>query len=95
MSKKHGQRHKRPKKPRPLACPRCHTPADGTPGAILSALAVLLNDCAGAGIKLRPAHGFIETSHGYVLPAKGGRWAAWIPDYGEADAPHWGKPDTD
>lgn len=95
LSKKHGQRHKRPKKPRPLACPRCHTPADGSPAAILGALAIILNDCQSAGIRVRLAHGFAETSSGYVLRAGGGRWKAWVPDYGEPAGPDWGKPDTD
>ena len=76
MSKKHGRRRKRPKPPRPLACPRCHTPADGTPGALLAALAAVLNAMGDAGMKVRLAHGYAETPEGFVLPLKAGRWTA-------------------
>lgn len=27
-------------------------------------------------MKVRPAHGYLETTEGYVLPLKGGRWTA-------------------
>jgi len=76
LSRKHGRRRKRPKPPRPLACPRCHAPADGTPGALLKALAAVLNTAADSGLKVRFAHGAVLTREGYILPLKSGRWTA-------------------
>lgn len=76
MSRKHGRRKKRRKPPAPLACPRCHTPADSTPGALLKALAAVLNAAADSGLKVRFAHGAVMTREGYVLPLKSGRWTA-------------------
>jgi len=77
VSKKHGQRHKRKKRPAPVACPRCHSPADDSPGALLRALAEVLNSCEAAGIRVRLAHGFAETSRGYVLPMS--PWTVVLP----------------
>ena len=76
MSKKKGHRARKPKRQHPAACPRCHTPADSSPGALLTALAAVLNGMADAGIKVRLDHGFAETTQGYVLPLKAGRWTA-------------------
>ena len=76
MSKRKGRRKKRSKPPRPLACPRCHTAADGTPGALLQALAAVLNACTDSGLRVKIAHGSVLTREGYVLPLKGGRWTA-------------------
>ena len=76
MSKKHGHRRKRKKRARAVACPRCHQPADGSPGALLRALAAILNACADAGLRIRFAHGAVVTREGYVLPLKAGRWTA-------------------
>ena len=77
MSKRKGHRKKRRKPNRPVSCPQCHAPADGSPGALLRALAQVLNSCADAGVKVRFAHGALVTREGVVLPPlKGGRWAA-------------------
>ncbi len=76
MSKRKGHRKKRRKPNRPLACPRCHTPADGSPGALLRALAAVLNSCADAGLRVRFSFGGVTTREGYVLPLRGGRWTA-------------------
>ncbi len=76
MSKRKGRRKKRRKPSRPAACPRCHSPADGTPGALLRALAAVLNASADAGLKVKFAHGGAVTREGYVLPLQGGRWTA-------------------
>jgi hypothetical protein len=81
VSKRHGRRKKKRRHPRPLACPRCHSPADGTPGALLQALAAVLNSCADAGLKVKFAHGSALTREGYVLPLGGGRFAVRTPTY--------------
>ena len=78
MSKKHGARKKRRKHHPPFACPSCLAPADASPGALLRALASVLNSCADAGMKPKFAHGALITREGVVLPplADGHRWAA-------------------
>ena len=79
MSRKRGAKKKRKSRARrhaPATCPRCHSPADGSPGAILSALAAVLNTAADAGMPVRFAHGAATTREGYVLPLAGGRWTA-------------------
>lgn len=68
-------------------CARCHAPAGDDPGSVLTALAGVLNACAGAGIKIRFQHGAVYSREGYVLPLKGGRWAARTLDYGEFTPP--------
>jgi hypothetical protein len=76
VSKRHGQRKKRGRPKPPAACPRCHAPADASPGALLRALAAVLNSCADAKLKVRFSHGAVLTREGYVLPLGGGRWTA-------------------
>ena len=76
MSKRKGHRRKRAKPARALACPRCHSPADSSPGALLGALAAVLNSCTDADLHVRFAHGSVLTREGYVLPLKAGRWTA-------------------
>jgi len=78
LSKRKGHRKKRRKPNQPLACPRCHAPADGSPGALLRALASVLNSCADAGLRVRFSHGGVVTREGYVLPLRGERsgWTA-------------------
>jgi len=76
VSKRKGRRRKRPRPSRPVACPRCHSPADGSPGALLRALASVLNSCADSDMKIRFAHGVAIGKDGYVLPLAGGRWTA-------------------
>ena len=87
MSKKRGRRSKKRQRPRALACPRCHSPAAGTPGALLAALATVMNACADAGMTVRPHHGVVETSEGYVLPLKGRRWTARTLAYDPVHSP--------
>lgn len=78
LSKKHGARKKRRRHRPAIACPRCHAPADSSPGALLKAFAAVLNSCAEAGVKVKMRHGVVlaEGRHGggYVLPLPDGRW---------------------
>ena len=73
--KKHKKRHKA--KSRPF-CPRCLTPSDGSPAALLEALAAALNEIHAAGIRLHFAHGAAFCQDGAVVPPveKGQVWEA-------------------
>jgi hypothetical protein len=78
LSRKHGHRKKKRKHRPAIACPRCHGPADSSPGALLRAFAAVLNSCADEGVKVKMRHGVILAEGpgggGYVLPLPGGRW---------------------
>ena len=91
MSKKHGHRRKRRKPSRPVACPRCHSPADSSPGALLAALASVLNSAADSGLKVRFAHGAVISREGYVLPLASGRWTARTLAYDPLSPPDDGE----
>lgn len=93
MSRKHGQRRKRKKRAKAVACPHCHRPADGTPGALLRALAAVMNACSDAGMKVRFAHGAVVTREGYVLPLKAGQWTARTLAYDPLSPPDDGDDD--
>ena len=91
MSKKHGARRKRRKKPPRVLCARCHAPAGDDPGSVLTALASVLNACDDAGVRIRlrefGAQGAVYTREGYVLPLGRGRWSARTLAYGEFTPP--------
>jgi hypothetical protein len=89
VSKKHGARKKRRKKTAAIACPRCHAPADGTPGALLRALAAVLTSCAETGMPVKFAHGAGMTYEGCVLRLPDGGWESRL----FAAAPMSPKPD--
>jgi hypothetical protein len=78
LSKKHGARKKRRKRHPVVSCPQCHSPADGSPGALLLAMAAVLNSCTDAGMKPKFAHGALFTREGVVLPplSAAHKWAA-------------------
>jgi hypothetical protein len=46
------------------------------PATILAAMAYILNAAEKAGLNPKMKHGIIWTDAGYVLPAKGDKWAA-------------------
>jgi hypothetical protein len=96
VSKKHSAKKKRKSRARRgAACPRCHAPADSSPGAILSALAAILNTAADAGMPVRFAHGAATTREGYVLPLTGGRWTARALTYDPLSPPPGDEDDGD
>jgi hypothetical protein len=87
VSKKHGQRHKRRRKPPRILCARCQAPAGADAASVLTALASVLNACDDAGVKVRlrefGAQGAVYAREGYVLPLGKGRWSARTLAYGE------------
>jgi hypothetical protein len=70
---KHGRRKKNRPKPPPGVCRRCSAPKDTSPGALLKALAAILNICAAEGVKVRFGYGAVLAREGYVIKV-GGRW---------------------
>lgn len=79
MSKKKGRAKKRrPKRHGPLHCPSCHSPADASLTALLTALAACLNSASDAGIRVLVRHGVViadgPRQGGYVINGGNGRW---------------------
>jgi hypothetical protein len=82
VSKKHGHRKKHRRKARKgTVCPRCHTPSDGSPAALLGSLAAALNACDDGKMAVKLRHGSVFTRQGYVLRLEDDRWAARTKTY--------------
>lgn len=74
----HGKKHGKRRKRRTVwtICPGCLTPQDGSPAVLLGAVAVALNACTDAGMRVKLRHGIVEAREGYVLPLIDDRWTA-------------------
>jgi hypothetical protein len=85
MSKQSKKRAKKRQKHRDrvvweILCPSCGNLDDGSVAALVTGVADALNACADSGAKVRLFHGIVTVEApdggGFVLPVKGGRWAA-------------------
>jgi hypothetical protein len=78
VASKRSHRNQRKRNPDPVLCPACHGPGDGSPAALLTALAAILNACDTSGARLRVHCDHVVAewpkAGGYVLADSEGRW---------------------
>lgn len=59
-----------------LSCPECQRKTPASPAVLLTSVAVALNACREAGLKLKFRHGIAQCEEGLVLDLPDGTWVA-------------------